>query len=184
LLEAARALFYSRGIGITGVEDVAAASGLTKPTLYRHFPSKETLVASYLKERHDQLDLELRTWLQAASPTERPQAVVEWLCDWLARAEFNGCAFVRALAELPADQHIRAMARRRKRSLRQRIEEACEDAEVVDSKRLARQLALIVEGATTLTFVNRNEIAAMVTTARGLADLALEEAGLKRSSHA
>jgi hypothetical protein len=50
--------------------------------------------------------------------------------------------------------------------------------------RLARQLALIVEGATTLTFVNRGEIAAMVTTARGLADLALEEAGLKRSSHA
>ena len=177
LLEAARDLFYSGGVGLTALDDIAAASGLTKPTLYRHFPSKEALIAAYLDDRHEQLDLELRTWIQAAPPRQRPRAVIDWLCNWISRPGFNGCAFVRAYAELPGDMKIRAKVRKRKRIVLQAIVEACRTAGVPAPEMLAGQLALIVEGATTMVFVS-GDSKAVTEAARGLAETALAAAGL------
>lgn len=172
LLEAAARLFYSRGIAATAVDDIADVAGLTKPTLYRHFPSKDALVANYLDGRHEQLDLELRAWLDAAAPSKRPAAVIEWLCDWISRRDFDGCAFVRSHAELHDDAEVLAKARRRKRVLRDTIEEACRDAGVRDPANLADQLTLIVEGATTTAFISGDPRRA-AATARQLARGAL-----------
>ena len=47
LLAAARELFYGGGVCATGVSAVAERAGVTKMTLYAHFPSKEELVAAY-----------------------------------------------------------------------------------------------------------------------------------------
>src|SRR5262245_60807258 len=40
--------FYRRGITTVSMEDVAAHVGVTKPTLYAHFDSKEALVGAAL----------------------------------------------------------------------------------------------------------------------------------------
>ena len=48
LIEAAAKLFYERGVHATGVDAVVHAAGLTKPTLYSHFRSKDELVAAVL----------------------------------------------------------------------------------------------------------------------------------------
>jgi AcrR family transcriptional regulator len=173
LVEAAGRLFYSRGIAATGVDDIAGAAGLTKPTLYRHFASKEALVGVYLDERHEQLDNELRAWLNAAAPSERPAVVIEWLCDWICRPDFDGCAFVRGHAELHGDAEVLAKARKRKRVLRERIMQACRDARVAEPGELAEQLALIVEGATTTAFISDDSKRA-AATARSLALAALK----------
>jgi AcrR family transcriptional regulator len=180
LLQAAGELFYSRGIGATSVDDVAAASGLTKPTLYRHFPSKESLLAAYLAGRHDQLDAELRSWIEASPPRQRPRAVVDWLCDWLTRPGFNGCAFVRTYAELQGDEEVRARAKRRKLSLLLAIEDACRMAGASAPGEVAAQLALIVEGATTMAFVSGGSRLA-AEAGRTLADLVLAQAGLAQN---
>ena len=50
LLAAARELFYGDGICATGVSAVAERAGVTKMTLYAHFPSKDGLVAAYLED--------------------------------------------------------------------------------------------------------------------------------------
>jgi len=47
-LRAARELFYGDGINAVSVEAIAAAAGTNKMTLYRHFSSKDELVAAYL----------------------------------------------------------------------------------------------------------------------------------------
>ena len=47
LFETAARLFY-RGYRATGVDTIAAESGIGKMTLYRHFPSKDALIAAYL----------------------------------------------------------------------------------------------------------------------------------------
>jgi AcrR family transcriptional regulator len=177
LLAAARQLFYARGIAATGVDDIAEASGLTKPTLYRHFPSKEALLASYLDERNEQLTLELRGWIDAAPPRDRPRAVIDWLCDSIARPDFHGCAFVRSIAELPGDDAVKKRARERKRALLDAITAACVAAEPLDAVALAQQLALIVEGATTMAFVSGDARAAS-TAARELARIAFEASGV------
>ena len=44
--EAAARLFAERGYGGTRLDDVAAAAGVTKPILYRHYPSKKALYLS------------------------------------------------------------------------------------------------------------------------------------------
>jgi AcrR family transcriptional regulator len=178
LLQAARDLFYARGIGATGVEDVAAASGLTKPTLYRHFHSKEALVAAYLDDRHEQMNGELRTWTASSPPRQRPGAVVDWLCWWLSSPSFNGCAFVRAHAELLGDREVRDRARGRKAALTGAIEDACRAADVAKPAVLARQLAVVIEGATTMAFVS-GDAGAAIAAARELAQLALCAAGLE-----
>ena len=50
ILTAALSLFTSKGIDGTSVRDIAAATGLTNPALFRHFAGKEAL-ALYLFER-------------------------------------------------------------------------------------------------------------------------------------
>ena len=41
ILDAARDLFYSRGIRCVSVDEIAAAAQTNKMTLYRHFESKD-----------------------------------------------------------------------------------------------------------------------------------------------
>ena len=49
ILIAARELFARHGVHGVGVEAVAEAAGTNKMTLYRHFESKDLLVAEYLR---------------------------------------------------------------------------------------------------------------------------------------
>src|SRR5712692_6653625 len=50
ILQAARELFYREGISAVSVDAIAAAAGTNKMTLYRHFSSRDRLLAAYLKE--------------------------------------------------------------------------------------------------------------------------------------
>src|SRR6202521_3303658 len=50
LLAVAAELFYRHGIRAVGVEAIAEAAGTNKMTLYRHFASKDELVAEYLRQ--------------------------------------------------------------------------------------------------------------------------------------
>lgn len=46
LLEQAAALFATRGYAAVGVDDIGAAAGITGPGVYRHFPSKQAILAA------------------------------------------------------------------------------------------------------------------------------------------
>ena len=51
ILETADRLFYLQGIRAIGVDTIAAEIGISKRTLYNHFPSKDALIAAYLTRR-------------------------------------------------------------------------------------------------------------------------------------
>src|SRR5688572_29540702 len=51
ILSAADRLFYAQGIRAVGVDTVAAEAGVSKRTLYNHYPSKDALIAAYLTAR-------------------------------------------------------------------------------------------------------------------------------------
>src|SRR5207237_31504 len=110
----------------------------------------------------------------------QPWAVIDWLCDWLSRPSFNGCAFVRTFAELQGDTGVRDRARRRKQALLSAIEDACRAANVKYPETLAGELELIIEGATTMTFVSGLPRPA-IDAARSLAVQALRSAGLEKA---
>src|ERR1700728_4147497 len=56
ILTAAGELFYRHGIRAVGVEAIAEAAGTNKMTLYRHFTSKDELVAEYLRQFAQEAD--------------------------------------------------------------------------------------------------------------------------------
>jgi AcrR family transcriptional regulator len=55
ILESAGRLFGERGYAHTSLDDVAAATGVTKPVLYRHFDSKKDLYLALLERHRDDL---------------------------------------------------------------------------------------------------------------------------------
>ena len=57
ILKTARELFYRDGIHAVSVDAIAEAAGSNKTTLYRHFESKDELVAECLRELTRDFDL-------------------------------------------------------------------------------------------------------------------------------
>jgi len=51
ILAAADRLFYAEGIRAVGVDRVVSEAQVTRVTFYRHFPSKDDLIAAYLQQR-------------------------------------------------------------------------------------------------------------------------------------
>ena len=45
--ESAQELFYNEGIRAIGVDEIVNRAGVTKPSLYRSFASKDELAAAY-----------------------------------------------------------------------------------------------------------------------------------------
>src|SRR3954447_24943799 len=120
ILEVASELFYEHGIHAVGVDTIAAASGVTKRTLYDRFGSKDELVAAYLRARDERWRGVVAAAVEAADgPLGRVLAPFDVLEGWVADAG-RGCAFVNAFAELDEPGHTgRAVIADEKRWLRE-----------------------------------------------------------------
>src|SRR4249920_1830597 len=78
ILAVAGELFYRHGIRAVGVESIAEAAGTNKMTLYRHFESKDELVAEYLRQQAAKADAFWAT-LEAQHPGDPLAQVRAWL---------------------------------------------------------------------------------------------------------
>jgi AcrR family transcriptional regulator len=148
LLDTADRLFYDQGVTATGVDAVVRAAGLTKPTLYAHFPSKSALLAAALDRRHTRRTAELEAWVQQVDDVrQRPLAVFGWLESWYEHDGARGCGFLKAAAELtdPGDASL-AVVQREKRWLREFLARLCREAGLGQPDRLGSQLLLLVDG--------------------------------------
>src|SRR3982750_1556112 len=52
ILDTADVLFYDEGIRAVGVDRLIAASNVTKATFYKHYGSKDNVIAAYIGYRH------------------------------------------------------------------------------------------------------------------------------------
>lgn len=149
LLAAAHELFYGSGICATGVNAVAERAGVTKMTLYAHFPSKDELVAAYLEDN----DRRWREFLEGKllgleEPHNRLLAVCGAYREYFTTREMRGCAFVNGAAEFPDPDHpARRVIRRHKAGVRERLRELAAEAGAEDPATLADRLFVILEGA-------------------------------------
>lgn len=64
ILQAAADLMYVKGVGVTTLDDVRAASGTSKSQLYRYFPDKDALVRDVIALQASQLLERQRQQLQ------------------------------------------------------------------------------------------------------------------------
>ena len=150
ILAAARELFYRRGIHAVGVDAIAEAAGTNKMTLYRHFVSKDALVAACLTELTQEFDV---AWdvIAAAHVGDPKGQLLAWLrhiCDFKEHEAERGCALANAAVELPDKDHpARRVIRDYKTTNRERLIGLCRDAGLTDPERLAEEVFLICEGA-------------------------------------
>jgi AcrR family transcriptional regulator len=150
LLAAAGELFYRQGIRAVGVETIAEAAGTNKMTLYRHFTSKDELVAEYLRQTAKQADNCWGRYRQAhpGDPLAQVRAWLAEMADHLSDSDSRGCALANAAVELPEKDHpARRVIEEFKTAQRQRLIDLCRDAGLNEPDLLADELHLLLEGA-------------------------------------
>jgi AcrR family transcriptional regulator len=177
LLDTAADLFYREGVRAVGVDLVVERTGVAKTSLYRHFPSKDDLVAAVL-ERDDQTYW--ANWDRIAQrlslePKAELLAHVQSIAQYIGQPEFRGCAFLNAATEFPSANHpARQIALRHKAELRRRLHALTQRMRVNDPDVLADQLVLLIDGA----YVNgqlrvkRGPVQALRTAATALIEAA------------
>ena len=150
ILAAAGELFYRHGIRAVGVDAIAEAAGTNKMTLYRHFASKDELVAEYLRQSAHAADGCWERFAQAHPGDPRAQ-LRAWLAEMaghLAEPDERGCALANAAVELPDKDHpARRVIEEFKRAHRLRLVRLSQDAGLSEPELLADELHLLLEGA-------------------------------------
>lgn len=86
ILAAARQLLDQRGLEAMTMEEIAAAAGVAKGTLYLYFQSKDDLIQALLTMVGENILRDLETTLQAAgTPPEKLKRIVTVLFEYLNR---------------------------------------------------------------------------------------------------
>lgn len=150
ILTAACDLFYHHGIHAVSMDAIAEAASTNKMTVYRHFPSKDVLVAEYLRQLAQEADahwdevaktcagdpqLEIRTWLGQVSACVTADGE-------------RGCPLANAAVELPEKGHpAHAVIEEFKNGHRLRLVKLFRDAQLRDPEGLADEVFLLIEGA-------------------------------------
>ena len=112
LFETAARLFYRQGYRATGVDTIAAESGIGKMTLYRHYPSKDDLIIAYLRDS----DRVFREYFEASTgevttPREKLLAFFAGLQAYTVTPACYGCPFLNVASEYPEERPSRAPGR-------------------------------------------------------------------------
>ncbi len=171
ILETADRLFYLQGIRAVGVDTIAAEIGISKRTLYNHFPSKDALISAYLARRF------VAPRPSDKSPVEQILGTFNSLERRFSAKDFRGCPFVNAVAELGEDRSVRKVAIAFKESRRLWFRDLLVQLGVADAEALATQLALLVDGSIAQDLVRNDP--AMARAAKEAATVLLRNAGVK-----
>jgi len=169
ILAAADKLFYAQGIRAVGVDTLAAEAGVSKRTLYNHYPSKDALIAAYLTARFKHI-----------APSDAParEQILELFERYermFADGSFRGCPYVNAVTEIGDPKHPAcALVLHYKEQRRLWFRALLERLAVEDPDELATQLQILVEGAFAAALVRGDP--SLARSARAAAEVLLDAA--------
>src|SRR2546421_11695888 len=172
ILETADKLFYLQGIRAIGVDTIAAEAGISKRTLYNHFPSKDALISAYLGRRF------VTPGASDKPPAEQILGTFDRLERGFASKGFRGCPFVNAVAELgPEDRAVKKIAVAFKESRRLWFRDLLLQLNAANAEGLATQLTLLVDGSIAQDLVRDDP--SMARAAKEAARVLLANAGIE-----
>jgi AcrR family transcriptional regulator len=177
LVKTAIELFRVNGYQATGIEKILSTAGVSKPTLYRHFDSKDELILAALRR----WDEESRAWLEgemaSRGTTAREQvlALYDALADWFEDAGFQGCMFINATVEFAdQDSPIHRAAARHKEAFAAHVRSLVEAAGANEAAETTERLMILMEGAIVTAHTSGRSEAAR--RARAMAEAELDRA--------
>lgn len=101
ILQKVSILFYTQGYTNTGIDQITKDIGITKPTLYHHFNSKNNLGLVYLEKKEESLFTLLTSLLK------KSRTFSDYLNHWAntylllsKRKQFYGCPFTAFASEM------------------------------------------------------------------------------------
>lgn len=171
-------MFYREGIRAIGVDEIVHRAGVTKPSLYRSFASKDELAAAYLKDYDERF---CRRFDEAGVGREHDPrghlfAYLEGLARRAAKPGYRGCGLTNAAVEYPqADHPARKVADASKRAFRSRLVALAKAMGADDPQTLGDGLLLLIEGtyASGQLFGRGGPAKSLVENARRLVDASL-----------
>jgi AcrR family transcriptional regulator len=184
-----RDLFYRQGIRAVGIEEIVERAGVTKPSLYRNFASKDELAAAYLR------DYDVDFWgrfnaIVAQHPGDPRAQVLGYFTGLGVRsqsAEYRGCGMTNAAVEFPDKNNpARLVAVENKRELRRRFTELAQAMGAAEPEILGDGLYLLAEGAYSSgqLFGEGGPSRSLAAAAERLIDACLKQTGASRIDHA
>jgi AcrR family transcriptional regulator len=149
LLQTAEKMFYRYGYRAIGVDAISAESGIGKMTLYRHFRTKDDLIAEYL---HDNNENFWKMFEEITGGTEDPREKLlvffQALGKYVNDPQCYGCPHLNVSVEYPQAGYAgHQIALAHKASVRKRFQKLAEFAGAKDPEELANQLVLLMDGA-------------------------------------
>ncbi|MFE1034279.1 TetR/AcrR family transcriptional regulator [Streptomyces sp. NPDC058807] len=150
ILDAAEELFQSEGIRRVGVQAIAEKAETTKMAIYRHFETKDALVAEWLRivaaeyrAAFDRVEAE-----HPGRPREQILGLARFIAEGLPAVSHRGCPFINSLAELPDRSHpARQVIEEHKADQTRRMVGMCADAGLPDPEQAAAEITFVLEGA-------------------------------------
>lgn len=150
IVDTACELFYKRGVRAVGVDEIVTQAGVTKPSLYRSFGSKDELVTACLEKYAEDSWQDIDAALAAAGDDPRSQlrAYVAHYAEQMTIPGFRGCPMSNLAVEFPeTDQAGRVLAEKCKVELRERLALLSRAMPVREPEALADGILLLIEGA-------------------------------------
>lgn len=154
IADTAEQLFYQKGFGNVGVDEIRDQSGCSKTTLYKHFGNKDNLIFEVLKLRDLRFKQELT---EAIADLDQQQSIIQifkWHLDWYNQDDFNGCLFVRAREEIHNDIAIKELVMEHKEFIRNLIRDKLRQNP--QNEAITNQLMVILEGLSNISLIYKD----------------------------
>ena len=154
IADTAEQLFYQKGFGNVGVDEIRDQSGCSKTTLYKHFGNKDNLIFEVLKLRDLRFKQELT---EAIADLDQQQSIIQifkWHLNGYNQDDFNGCLFVRAREEIHNDNAIKELVMEHKEFIRNLIRDKLRQHP--QNETITNQLMVILEGLSNISLIYKD----------------------------
>jgi AcrR family transcriptional regulator len=150
LVSVATELFYRKGFRAVGIEEIVDQTGVTKPTLYRNFASKDDLGAACLSKvaAKDLASLAAIAEALTGDPEGQIRALVAQASSRIADLAYRGWPMSNLAVEIPDRRHpARQVGEQYMVKVRTHLHDLSRDAGFSNPEMLADGLLLLIEGA-------------------------------------
>lgn len=150
IIGVATSLFEAKGINACAVDMIINESGVARATMYRHFPSKDTLIIAFLRSKADAFYDWLNSGLlnQKGKPADKLLALCGLMEGWISTPGFKGLPFHIGTVEFPETDHpVNQFSTSLAKELQEYFTAFAKEAGAPDPVGLSQQIIMLFEGA-------------------------------------